>query len=337
MSISPENILKLGTGFWASRTLLSAVELNLFTELARNPGDAVDLQKRIGLHPRAARDFLDALTALGFLRRENGTYHNTPETGQFLNEDNPAYIGEFLRMLGQQNYLSWTGLTQALRMGKKQSEGNGEKKNDVYTGIYNDQAKLKVFLGAMTALSVRANGMIAERLPWKDYQSFVDVGAAEGGLVVAVAKRHPHLSGIGFDLPPVRPVFEDYVERNLPERNIRFVEGDFFERSLPEADVVVMAHVLHNWNTEQKNHLLRSAYAALPQGGMLVVYDAIIDDARHQNTFGLLMSLNMLVETSGGSGYTGADCRGWMAAVGFRDIRQEHLAGAESMMIGFKR
>ena len=78
------------------------------------------------------------------------------------------------------------------------------------------------------------------------------------------------------------------------------------------------------------------SYAALPPGGALIVYDAVIDDERHQNAFGLLMSLNMLIETPGGFDYTGADCQHWMLEAGFRETRVEHLVGPDSMVIGIK-
>src|SRR5687767_8624684 len=96
--VSPEKIMQVGLGFWASKTLLSAVEMELFTELARHPEDLESAQGRLGLHPRAARDFLDALVALGFLERKDGVYSNTPETDFFLDKHKPSYIGGILEM-----------------------------------------------------------------------------------------------------------------------------------------------------------------------------------------------------------------------------------------------
>jgi hypothetical protein len=82
--------------------------------------------------------------------------------------------------------------------------------------------------------------------------------------------------------------------------------------------------------------LLQKAYGALPTGGALIVYEAIIDDERQGNAFGLLMSLNMLIETPGGFDYTGADCRAWMQEAGFRESYVEHLVGPDSMVVGIK-
>jgi hypothetical protein len=117
---------------------------------------------------------------------------------------------------------------------------------------------------------------------------------------------------------------------------VRFAGGDFFADPLPETDVIVMGHILHDWGMEDKLKLLRSAHRALPDGGALIVYEAIIDDERRQNAFGLLMSLNMLIETREGFDYTGADCRGWMAEIGFRESYVEPLVGPDSMVVAIK-
>jgi hypothetical protein len=121
----------------------------------------------------------------------------------------------------------------------------------------------------------------------------------------------------------------------LAER-VRFLPGDFFTDPLPQADVIVMGHILHDWNLEQKRALLAKAYEALPSGGAVLIYEALIDDDRRRNTLGLLMSLNMLIETPGGFDYTGADCQGWLRDAGFRDTYVEHLLGPDSMVVGFK-
>jgi hypothetical protein len=82
--------------------------------------------------------------------------------------------------------------------------------------------------------------------------------------------------------------------------------------------------------------LIGKAYDALPAGGAYIVYESIIDDGRSKNAFGLMMSLNMLIETNGGFDYTGADCEGWMRDAGFKETRVEHLTGPDSMVVGIK-
>jgi len=328
--------MQLGLGFWGSKTLLSAVELGLFTELAKeNSLDAETLSERLMLHPRSARDFLDALVALGMLERDGDRYANTTETDLFLDRAKPSYIGGILEMANARLYPFWGSLTEALRTGQPQNEAKGGGE-DFFAAIYADPARLKGFLEAMSGISLGAAIAIANKFPWWQYETFVDVGAAQGGLPVQVALAHEHLSGGGLDLPPVGPVFEEYVDSHGLGDRLRFYPGDFFRDPLPAADVLVMGHILHDWDLEGKRMLLAKAYETLPEGGALIVYDAVIDDDRSENAFGLLMSLNMLIETPGGFDYTGADCASWMREAGFRETRVEHLVGPDSMVVGIK-
>jgi len=332
---NPEHILQVGLGFWASKTLLSAVEMQLFTELAKDSGDLEALQKRLGLHPRAARDFLDALVALKFLERRDGCYYNTPSTELFLDKRKPSYIGGVLEMASHRLYPFWGQLTTALRTGLPQNETK-DGGPDPFELLYADPARLKEFLKAMTGVSHGGNLAIARQFPWKNYKSAVDVGTAQGDLITQVALANPHIQGTGFDLPQVGPIFDDYVKSNGLSGRVQFSPGSFFDQPLPKADVVMMGHILHDWDLEVKRMLIRKAYEALPDGGAYIVYESIIDDDRSVSAFGLLMSLNMLIETGGGFDYTGADCAGWMKEAGFKETRVEHLVGPDSMVIGIK-
>jgi SAM-dependent methyltransferase len=334
---SPDKILQLGTAFWASKTLLSAIELGVFTTLAaRGPLDREALRATLGLHARSAGDFFDALVALGMLQRDGqGRYANTPDTGLYLDRANPSYVGGLLEMLNGRLYRFWGNLTEALQTGAPQNEiRHGEP--DLFANLYADPARLEQFLGGMTGISRPTAHAMAAAFPWREHGSFADIGCAQGGLTAEIARAHPHLVGIGFDLPPVQPVFERYVEDHGLDRRVRFQGGDFFKDRLPAADVLVMGHILHDWGLPEKKMLLRKAHDALPRGGALIVYDAIIDDARRENAFGLLMSLNMLIETPDGFDYTGADCAAWMREAGFRDVRIEPLRGPYSMAVGRK-
>ncbi len=333
--LSPDKILQTGLAFWASKTLLSAIEMGLFTELARGPERFDAVSGRLGLHPRSARDFLDALVALGFLVRTGDRYANSPETDLFLDRNKPSYLGGILEMANHRLYPFWGHLTEALRTGLPQNEiktgGAG-----LFETLYADPARLKQFLAAMTGLSHGANMTIARAFPWKDYRTFVDVGTAQGDLAAQIARANPHMRGVGFDLPEVAPMFEEYITAVGVADQLTFRSGNFFEHEFPTADVVLMGHILHDWDLPTKKMLIQKAFEAIPARGALVVYEAIIDDDRSKNAFGLLMSLNMLIETPAGFDYTGADCAGWMTAAGFSATRVEPLVGPDSMVIGIK-
>ena len=332
---SPEKILQTGLAFWNAKVLLSAVEMGVFTELSHGSEGFESLSGRLGLHPRSARDYLDTLVALGFLRREDDRYSNTPDTDLFLDRHKPSYVGGMLEMANVRLYPFWGHLTEALRTGMPQSELKGGGPGSFET-LYADPARLEDFLCAMSGISHGANLRIAEIFPWRDYRSFVDVGTAQGDLAVQIAHAHPHLEGLGFDLPEVAPIFEDHVQKNDLSDRLSFVPGNFFEQGLPMADVVLMGHILHDWDLPTKKMLIQMAFDVIPEGGALIVYESIIDDDRSANAFGLMMSLNMLIETSGGFDYSGADCSGWMKEVGFASTRVEHLVGPDSMVIGIK-
>lgn len=333
---APDQIMQIGLGFWSSKVLLSAVEIGVFTELAGGPQEFSKLAGRLGLHARSARDYLDALVALGLLHRVDGTYSNTRETDLFLDRHKPSYIGGVLEMANARLFGFWNHLTEALRTGRQQNESKEDSAASPFIALYADPARLKGFLAAMSGISHGANLAIARKVPWARYKSYADVGTAQGDLAVQIALANPHLQGIGFDLPEVGPVFEEYAEANGVSDRVRFQPGDFFKEELPNVDVITMGHILHDWNLNDKKMLIAKAHDALRPGGSLVVYDAIIDDDRSKNAFGLLMSLNMLIETAGGFDYTGADCIGWMEEAGFRDAYVEHLTGPDSMVVALK-
>lgn len=337
LGLTPDRIMQLGMGFWGSKTLLSAVEVGVFGALAGGPLTGEELRRRLDLHPRSARDFFDALVALGMLDRDSEPeprYRNTAETDLFLDPGKPSYVGGILEMGNARLYGFWGSLTEALRTGKPQNEIKCDE--DLFAAIYADPERLAGFLAAMSGISLGAATAIANRFPWNRYRTFCDLGAAQGMVPVQLALRHPHLQGVGVDLPPVGPIFEKFVAEHGLSSRVTFTAGDFFVDPVPTADVYVLGHILHDWGQDARRALLRKAYEALPDGGAVIVYDAVIDNDRRHNAFGLLMSLNMLIETHDGADYTGADCQGWMSEAGFRESYVQPLVGHDSMVVGLK-
>ncbi|HEV2495976.1 MAG TPA: methyltransferase [Terriglobia bacterium] len=332
--LTPYRIMETSFGFASAKTLLSAIELGVFTELGRGALDAESLIQRLGLHPRAARDFFDALVALGMLERHDGRYSNAPEPGYYLDRAKPSYIGGLLEMANMRLYSFWGSLTQGLRTGKPQNEIKGGQ--NIFDAIYPNPFLLRLFLSAMTGFTLTTAKVLARKFPWRDYQTFLDVGTAQGAVPVEMALAHPHLTGGGFDLAPVGPLFDEYVASFGLSERLRFCPGDFFKDPLPSADVAITGRILHDWNLEEKRALISKIYQTLPQGGAYIVCEMLIDDDRRENVMALLMSLNMLIETPGGFDFTGHDCCGWMRDAGFRETRVEHLIGADWMVVGIK-
>jgi hypothetical protein len=331
--ILPDHIFDIGYAFWKSKTLLSAVELGLFTALGDGPLDGDTLMRRVGIHHRGGRDFLDALVALELLDRDvGGRYANAPDCALYLDARKATYVGGQLERLNSRLYESWGHLTEALRTGR----GGSALARGGYEGLYADDSAFESFLKAMTGSSLIPAWGLAEKFPWHEHATVIDIGTAQGCVPVEIARAHPHLRGGGFDLPQVEPAFADFVRKNRLSDRLRFYPGDFLRDELPKANVLIMGRILHNWDLPTKKLLLRKAAQALPAGGAIIVYDNIIDDQRRHRPHSLLASLNMLIDTAAGFEYTDADCIAWMREAGFRDIRVERLDRINSAAIGIK-
>jgi hypothetical protein len=337
--VDPSHVLQVGFGFWGSKTLLSAVELDLFSALGAGALTGAELQARLGLHPRGVFDLLDALVALRLLDRDGdgpaGRYRNTPAGRVFLDRARPEYVGGILEMANARLYPFWGGLTEALRTGQPQNEVK-RTGTSLFEELYRDPARLEQFMRAMAGISAGNFRAFAEAFDFSPYRTLCDVGGATGQLSLIVARRHPHLTCVSADLPVVEPIARRTIEAAGLADRVTTAAVDFFAQPLPKADVITMGMILHDWNLEKKLHLLRAAYEALPPGGALVAIEHLIDDARRENAFGLLMSLNMLIEFGDAFDFTGADFDGWCKQVGFRETRVVHLAGPASAAVAIK-
>ncbi len=332
-------ILEVGFGFWSSKVLLTAVKLQVFTTLGDRSMTGEALGAALDLHPRGIYDFFDGLVALGFLHRDgngaSGRYRNTEATAQFLDKNHPEYIGGILEMANDRLFKHWSDLEPALKSGKPQNETSYGQK-PFFEAVYADPARLEQFIDAMSGLSRGNFQAFAAKFDFSNYQTLCDVGGASGLLCELVTKQHPHLQCLTFDLPPVEPIARKSIAcAGLTDR-VRVVSGDFLTDTLPKADVITMSAILHDWNLEIKKHLIRLAYEALPENSAFVAIESLIDDDRKENVFGLMMSLNMLVQGGDAFDYTGADFWNWCQEAGFKRYEVLHLTGPYSAAIAYK-
>jgi hypothetical protein len=352
-TISPSRILEVGLGFWGAKVLLSAIELRLFTTLGgAGAMTGAELRDALGLHPRSDPDFFDALVALGFLHRDDDDppadspagpgadgasprYRNTPETAAFLDHHSPRFIGGILEMANARLYPFWGNLTEGLRTGKPQNEIKSTG-TSMFEALYAEPERLEQFMDAMTGLSAANFKALAEKFDFSPYRTLCDVGGATGQLSMLVARKHPHLRCVSADLPVVEPIARRKIAAAGLSDRVTPVSIDFFADPLPRADVITMGMILHDWNLERKRHLIRSAYDALPAGGAFIVVENLIDDARRTNAFGLLMSLNMLIEFGDAFDFTGADFSRWCRDAGFSRTEVIHLNGPASAGVAYK-
>src|SRR5437762_3516768 len=236
----PSPILQTAFAFWNSKVLLTAVEMGLFTKLGGRHLTGAELGAELGLHPRGISDFFDALVAMKFLERDSdgpqAKYFNTPSGTLYLDQASPRYIGGILVMLNARLFKYWHDLPEALRTGKPQNEEKYDQKG-IFETLYAEPAKLEQFLGAMTGLSRINFEAFAARFDFSKFKTLCDVGGATGLLCLEVAKRHPHLDCISFDLPPVEPVARKCIAAPGLTGRVGTASGDFFEDPLPKADI----------------------------------------------------------------------------------------------------
>lgn len=338
---TPERIMQTGMGFWASKTLLTAVKLRLFTVLADGPLSGAAIKERLQLNTtqRHVYDWLDVLVSLDFLQREGVTdsamYSNTPETSLFLDTSKPSYMGAILEMSDNRLYPHWSNLEEGLRTGLPQNETRTGNMH-FFEQLYKDPVKLQEFMDAMSGIQAGNFMMLVSKFNFGKYNTLLDVGGADGTLSIHICNRYPNIYCSTFDLPPVEPVASKKIAQHNLSHRIQVVGGDFNISQLPKADVITMGNILHGLNEETKQLLINKVYAALPEGGAMIAIENIIDNDRRQNTFGLLMSLNMLIENGSAFDYTMNDFEHWTRQAGFKQTEIISLTGPASAAIAYK-
>jgi precorrin-6B methylase 2 len=277
--------------------------------------------------------------ALGFLQREGiketALYANSEDSDLFLDKNKPSYVGGLLVMANNRLYKFWDHLEEGLKTGQPQDEVK-QSGRPFFEALYADQNWLREFLNAMAGAQ-RGNFIaFAQGFDFSAYATLVDIGGAGGYLAAQVALHNPAMHTYTFDLPPVAPIAKENIAGlNLSDR-VTVLSGDFFTEDFPRADVITMGMILHDWGLDEKRVLIRKAFDALPEGGAFVVLENIIDENRSQNVFGLMMSLNMVIETETGFDFTASEFEAWAKEAGFNRVETMPLRGPTSAVIAYK-
>ncbi len=330
---SPLPVIRLATAFYQSRVLMSALELDVFGALADAPATEPDLRERLGLHPRGSRDFFDSLVALGLLNRDEGRYANSELASQFLRHDISGYAGGFAEMTGHVLYHVWADLTKALRTGEPQVSLTANFLDDT---VYKDKEGTRKFMSALDAVNGRAAAELGSELDWSRYSTLCDIGGARGNMAAILVKAHPHLRATCFDLPAVEPLFDEHMAALEVGDRVRYQAGDFESDPLPAADVMILGHVLHGFGEPARRSLIAKIVGALSPGGLVCVYDRMIDDDRRGDIVSLTGSLNMLITTRAGSEYTVSDGCARLVAAGLEIVTTKPIAGTDTLVVARK-
>jgi hypothetical protein len=340
----PSRIMQVGMGYWLSKALLAAVKFSVFTHLSGGKLSGKEIKNKLSLKTtdRHVYDWLDALVSAGFLNREGlmdtALYSNTADTDLFLDRNKPSYIGGILEMGNNRLYRFWGDLEEGLLTGKQQNEGKegGDSNMAFFNELYKDHQKLQEFMDAMTGIQMGNFSVICNKFDFGKYKTMLDIGGADGSLCIQVCQRYASIRCTIFDLPPVEPLANKKVAAAGLSDRIQFLPGDFLLHPWPQAEIITMGNILHGLKEDAKQEMVNKAHRALTDGGVLITIENIVDDERRSNTFGMLMSLTMLIENGDAFEYMPSDFNRWTRAAGFKKTEFLPLAGPSSVAIAYK-
>lgn len=334
---SPVPLMQLTTGFWASKTLAAAHELDLFSSLSESAGTtAAGLAECLGIDERPAELLLTGCAALGLLEGREGRYVNSPLAEEYLVPGKPYYFGGFVQMLDQRLYHGWGKLTEAIRTNRP-TTWDPDRQGSIFEG--EDPLMLASFWEAMHSLSTFTARVLAGAVDLSGAGRLLDLGGGSGAFDIELCRHYPDLTATVYDLSSVIDIAARKVkEAGLSER-IETVAGDFFADSVlpPGHDVMLLSMILHDWTESRNRRILDKCWQALPGGGQVIIAELLVNDEKTGPPAAALMSLNMLIETEGRN-YTSAEYAGWLHDAGFRDIRTVRFEapGANGAVIGTK-
>jgi len=310
-------LMALATGFWASKTLAAAHELDLFSRLAGGAGITVaELVEALGMHPRPAEMLLTGCAALGLLEKTDGRYRNTPLSEAYLVRGKPYYFGGFVQMADERLYAGWGRLAEALRTNRP-TTWDPAVQSSMFDG--EDPKVLALFWEAMHSISAMTARKLGGAVDFRDFRRLLDIGGGSGAYDIELCKQYGTLRATVFDLPHVTAIAaEKIAEAGLTDR-IKTAGGSFFEQLPRDHDVHLLSMIMHDWDEAKNRALLRRSFEALPSGGAVVISELLVNDEKTGPAPAALMSLNMLIETEGRN-YTPSEYSAWLEEVGFRHI-----------------
>jgi len=309
MARGPE-ILEMVRKFTASRVLLTAAELDLFSEIECGCSTSAALAEKCRVDLRALTRILDCLVVLGVLEKDREVYRVTGD-GALLSSKHPESV---LPMALHMNHMwrNWSHLTEAVRVGTNPHRANAT-----------DQAEtLGAFIGAMHVVGRETSRRVAAAYDASRFERLLDVGGGSGTYTQAFLERYPTLRAMIFDLPGVIPLARERLGRAGLLDRVDFVAGDFYADDLPAGcDLVLLSAIIHQNGPRQNVDLYRKIHRTLVPGGRILIRDHVMDEERIHPPGGALFALNMLVGTEAGDTYTFDEVRETLEEAGFRDVR----------------
>jgi 3-hydroxy-5-methyl-1-naphthoate 3-O-methyltransferase len=364
--ISPDPIFQMATGFWVSKTLMTAVELELFTKVSGNRGVNIkELQGILGMEQRPTEVFATALVSLGLLKLSNAVspppssssigdvnnnnrlYSNSELADKFLDKNKPTgYMGDFIIMLDKQFYDRWGRLVEALknnspveRAGSQDVQSVGSMFEQAKNNQASTEAQMQMFTHAMYGVSVIPAQALTKVFNFSEHKKMMDIGGGSGVYAIEAVKENPNMSATVIDLEPACNVANEYIKKFHLQDKIRTEALDFFKQDLPtDCDVALLSHIIHFLDEEKDKILLRKIYHSLPeQNGVVLISEWLLNDEKTGPIPSAMLSLTMIVDQPVGRNYSFAEVSKMLTDVGFTNIERRPLAGPAEVVIGYKK
>ena len=326
VSISYESIIELANSFRQSRVFLTAIELDLFSALDGHLRTSAEVAGSINTDHRATDRLMNALCALGILRKTKDKFYNSDEASRYLVKGKPEYAGN----LNHTAHLwkSWNTLTEAVQKGTRVYKRENKKNEDDWR---------ESFIAAMHHRAKKQAEIVPLMLDLTNVNNMLDVGGGSGVFSMGFINAKKEIKATIVDLPDVLPITEKYVKEAGLEDSIKTIPGDYMSVAFGSGyDLVYLSAVIHINSHEENESLIKKCADSLNQNGQVVVQDFIMDEKRINPPYGAIFALNMLVNTERGDTYTGGEVSEWMKKAGLKSIEKKETGFGTSLVIGYK-
>jgi len=314
-AISPAMVMEDLTGAWRSRTLVAGVELDVFRHISAGRGTAAEIAKAAGASPRGMTSLLDALCAIGYLRKSGARYALQPVAAAFLIPGGKDYVGAMAHALSL-TWDAWKQLSQAVKSGRPAE-------------TVNVAAKGKEFFPKLVASIFPGNyaaaGVALAHFPDKQRRKIhriLDVAAGSGAWSLPFAQAIPGARVTTLDFAEMTPITRDFAEKYGVADRYEYLERDLRAGDFGDGvyDLVILGHIIHSEGEQHGQELLKKSYKALRPGGRLLIAEYVANDARSGPPMPMMFGLNMLLQTEAGAVFTLREYRAWLKASGFRKV-----------------
>ena len=323
---SPADIRELANSFRASRVLLSAFELKIFSVLDKHMMTSKEVSKKIYTDARATDRLMNALCSIGLLKKVKEKFYNSDLSSKCLVEGKPEFMGN----LYHTNHLwnTWSFLTDSVKKGSSFKGDQNKKDREEW---------IEDFIAAMHYRGVNQGKIISMMIDLTNVKKMLDVGGGSAAFSLEFVKKNPSIKAVVLDLPHVIPLTKKYVKGAGLSDNFNFIEGDYLTKEFEDNyDLILLSAIVHINSYEQNKRLVKKCADALNKNGMIIISDFIMNDDRTQPQHGALFSINMLVGTSNGDTYTENEIREWFQSAGLSRIERKNTSFASDLMLAIK-